>query len=89
MTNATGMPSFELHTAVPKSLLPHDTLMICSDGLHGLIGFEALEQLLSEGGTVEERCAALVAEAVRRGGHDNISVILIDAEEEEAPVPHG
>ena len=89
VTNAMGTPSFELHMAEPQSLRPGDTLMVCSDGLHGMIDFETLESLLAGGGTGEKRCAALVAEAVRRGGLDNISVILIDAKESGDPAPHG
>ncbi len=89
VTNATGIDSFELHTDGPQSLRPQDTLLICSDGLHGLIDFETLERMLAAGGTAEERCAALAAEAVRRGGYDNISIILIDALEEESTAPHG
>jgi protein phosphatase len=89
VTNAAGAASFELHTAEPQSLRPQDTLMISSDGLHGLIDLETMEQLLASEGTAALRCAALAAEAVRRGGNDNISVILIDAKEQEAPAPHG
>lgn len=89
VTNATGNASFELHTDGPHSLRPHDTLMICSDGLHGLIDFETMELLLSAETPAEARCEALAAEAVRRGGNDNISVILIDAKEEEVPASHG
>jgi protein phosphatase len=88
VTNATGASSFELHVAEPQSLRPGDTLAICSDGLHGMMDFETMERLLSQGGSVAERCAALAAEAVRRGGHDNISVILVDAEApEDADTP--
>ncbi len=89
VTNATGVPSFELHVAEPQSLRPGDTLVVSSDGLHGMIDFGTMESLLAQGGTAEDRCAALAAEAVRRGGLDNISVILIDAEEHEDPAPHG
>ena len=89
VTNATGTQSFELHMTAPQSMRPGDTLMLCSDGLHGMMNFETLESLLAGGGTVEERCAALAEEAVRRGGLDNISVILIDAEESEDSASHG
>jgi protein phosphatase len=89
VTNATGVDAFELHVAEPQSLRPGDTLVVCSDGLHGMVDFETMEQLLTGGGAVEARCAALAAEAVRCGGQDNISVILIDAEEPEGPAPHG
>jgi len=89
VTNATGVEFFELHTAEAQSLRPGDSLLVCSDGLHGMIDFENMERLLAGEGSVEERCAALAAEAVHRGGQDNISIILIDAEEPEDPAAHG
>ena len=89
VTNATGVPNFELHVAEPQSLRSGDTLLICSDGLHGLVDFETLESLVSQEGTPARRAAALAAEAVARGGLDNISAILVDVRQAEDPVPHG
>lgn len=89
VTNAVGTDSFELHTEEPQLLRPDDILMISSDGLHDLIDLETMEELLSKMTDSEGRCAALVAEALRRGGPDNISVILIEAREDGIPTQYG
>jgi protein phosphatase len=52
-----------------------DTLLMCSDGLHGLVNDG---ELLEVAGTPEldEGCRRAIALANDRGGHDNITVIL-------------
>ncbi len=55
-----------------------DRLMICSDGLSGMIDDDKIDALLSEG-TVEESVWALVEAANSAGGHDNITVAAVDA----------
>jgi len=89
LTNAVGTDAFELHLEGPQSLRPDDTLIISSDGLHSLVDLETMERVLAAGGTAEERCAELIAEALGRGGHDNISVVLLDAKEDGVPTQYG
>ena len=60
-----------------------DTVLLCSDGLFGMIADEEIAALLAVSGTVEKACSELVACANGRGGRDNISVILIAAAEEK------
>lgn len=58
-----------------------DLFLLCSDGLCGPVDDAALQRLLAEGGSLEELCRRLVNEANERGGPDNISVVLLRAEE--------
>jgi protein phosphatase len=58
-----------------------DLFLLCSDGLTGPVDDAALERLLAEGGVLEDMCQRLVSEANERGGPDNISVVLLRAEE--------
>jgi protein phosphatase len=58
-----------------------DLFLLCSDGLTGPVDDAALERLLAEGGALEDMCQRLVSEANERGGPDNISVVLLRAEE--------
>ena len=65
-----------------------DLLLMCSDGLTGMVQDDVIERIV--GGSREDLWKAadrLVAEAIDRGGHDNVSVILvvpqIEASDEE------
>ncbi len=62
---------------IEERLLDGDRLMICSDGLSGMIDDELIANLLSNG-TVEESVWALVEAANSAGGHDNITVAAVD-----------
>jgi hypothetical protein len=53
-----------------------DRVLLCSDGLHGLVGDPALALLLSEPHTVAEAVALLVAAARAAGGSDNITAVV-------------
>jgi protein phosphatase len=52
-------------------------LMICSDGLWGVITEQDLIRATSEGNTLQQACQNLVNAANTAGGPDNISVILV------------
>jgi protein phosphatase len=54
-------------------------VMICSDGLHGVLEPPQLEQILRRGrvGVLEESCGELIAAAKDAGGPDNVTVILV------------
>lgn len=57
-----------------------DRLMICSDGLCGLVTDAAMAPPLTASESREETIAALVALAHAAGGHDNITIVLADVE---------
>ena len=59
-----------------------DTLLLCSDGLSGLVENEQLRAAVLANPTPQAACARLVEMANRAGGHDNISVIIIRLQEE-------
>lgn len=53
------------------------TLMLCSDGLWGVVSEQDALQILRESPNLQRACQNLVASANAAGGPDNISVILI------------
>ncbi len=65
----------ELHL----SLQPDDRLILCSDGLSGMISDDAIRSI-GGSGTVEAAAWALVEAANQAGGHDNITVVVVDVE---------
>jgi protein phosphatase len=56
---------------------PGDRLLLCSDGLSGLVSDEEILKLASEHDEPQVACETMVALANERGGYDNISVILL------------
>ena len=53
-----------------------DRVLLCSDGLHSLVGDPALALLMSEPHTVAEAVRLLVAAARAAGGPDNITAVV-------------
>jgi len=63
------------------TLPPGGLVMMCSDGLHGVVDPDLLEEIV-EGGDgglapLEERCRQLIEAAREAGGPDNITVVLV------------
>jgi protein phosphatase len=58
-----------------------DRLVLCSDGLSGLLSDQEIMARAATGSDLEEICRDLINEANERGGPDNISVIIVDVEE--------
>jgi protein phosphatase len=62
------------------SLEPGDRLLICSDGLSGVVPTERMQQILAVGKELEETCQALIAAANDAGGPDNITVAMLQVD---------
>lgn len=58
-----------------------DRMLICSDGLTGEVDDAGIEQLLRRPTDVRTLSHELVGRALDAGGHDNISVVLVEAVE--------
>lgn len=54
-----------------------DRYLICSDGLTSMLDDHDIEEIMLRGEDLEGTCEALVSEANRRGGLDNVTVILL------------
>jgi serine/threonine protein phosphatase PrpC len=55
-----------------------DRLMLCSDGLSGLVHFDTLRSALDEVKDPFDCCGKLIELAEAGGGHDNITCIVVD-----------
>lgn len=71
------------------SLRRGDRILLCSDGLHGLVGDPALALLMSEPHTCDQAVHLLVAAARAAGGSDNITAIVCEVRGERFSPPVG
>ncbi len=53
-----------------------DTLLLCSDGLSGMVRFEDIREVLASTPEPIDACKVLTERANQAGGHDNITVIV-------------
>lgn len=60
-------------------LRPGDRLLLCSDGLYGYASAEAIQYLLGSGDAPEHVARDLIDLALRGGGGDNVSTLVIEA----------
>jgi serine/threonine protein phosphatase PrpC len=56
---------------------PGDLLMICSDGLTGVVSNDTCQTIMAAASSLEIACNTLIAAANRAGGPDNITVVLL------------
>lgn len=66
-----------------------DRVLLCSDGLHGLVRDPALRLLMSEPHTVAQAVQLLVTAARAAGGTDNITAIVVDVGGDRLVPPKG
>lgn len=62
----------------PLALQTGDTFLLCSDGLYDLVSDEEILRTMTDGTPhPQHACDRLIALARSRGGHDNVSVIIL------------
>jgi PPM family protein phosphatase len=78
LTAALGMqsPVPAEFPETPIAIHSEDTLLMCTDGLHGLVSDEELFTAATQNQPAEA-CRALVDMAKSRGGHDNITLQIL------------
>ena len=78
LTKALGIAK-EVKFDIAEHPLEHgDVILLCSDGLTGMLADERILAIISANiGDIEKACEQLVSEASAAGGRDNISAILI------------
>ncbi|HEU4916620.1 MAG TPA: PP2C family serine/threonine-protein phosphatase [Acidimicrobiia bacterium] len=78
LTRCLGLTRFVNVDRIDLELEPDDRLLLCSDGLNSMVPAEGIAKALANR-TADEAAWQLVEAANKAGGHDNISVIVIDA----------
>ncbi len=89
ITRALGMRPDVKIDVQELELSAGDRLVLCTDGLHGMLEDDTIAEAVGLHENFAEACALLVDLANDAGGADNISVVLLGADEKEAPsCPH-
>jgi serine/threonine protein phosphatase PrpC len=82
ITKAVGARDAIDLDVLEHDLEPGDVVMLCSDGLHGMVNDQEIAKILtSSPGSLEETSARLVDAANEAGGRDNVTVVLLRRKE--------
>ena len=64
-------------------IMNHDLIVLCSDGLTDVVSEKEIYKTVKHSRRVKKSCEKLVKMANRKGGPDNISVIIVKVEENQ------
>lgn len=78
LTRHVAMTPPALPDTAAIDLRAGDRILLCSDGLHGVLGAELLTRILDSPSDPDHVCAALIGAANDAGGPDNITAVVID-----------
>ena len=79
LTMAIGVsPELRVHSYALKPN-PGALILLCSDGLHGVVESDVIAQTLAGNGSLESKCRRLIDAAKAAGGPDNITAVLLKA----------
>jgi len=88
ITNALGLERMKPATITELSQQPgkDDLLLLCSDGLTGMVDERTIGKVLADSSTFQEKAEKLVALANEAGGLDNITVQIIGTDKSNSCV---
>lgn len=69
-------PRLEVDT-FERRLAPGEALLLCSDGLSGMVSDEKIHQIWRTSTSPQDACDRLVEAANQAGGEDNITVVIV------------
>ena len=87
MTRALGVEEQVAVDQLTLDLHPGDRILLCSDGLTGMLSADDIRDLMQRDAEAQETADALVQLAVERGGEDNVTVVVLDLEEGDDEYP--
>ncbi len=73
-----GMPDGMYADIIYFDLEKGDKVLMCTDGLNGMIVDDEITHIINSNECIEEACRKLVEAANGAGGHDNITSLLIN-----------
>lgn len=82
LVRTVGMPGEVEADIFLHSWEPGDYIILCSDGLTNMVSEAGIAEIVSDGGSLEDKVAELINQANDAGGADNITVLIIQCEED-------
>ena len=76
ITRAVGVDTFVDSDLFDYTLGEDDVLLLCSDGLTGMVEDSEIARIIGDAATLEQAAGSLIAAACENGGVDNITVVL-------------
>ena len=81
ITRSLGLTPDVQVDSYQEQLRAGDRLLICSDGLNGMVGDDVISGVLGSADSTAEAVWTLIEAANAAGGGDNVSVIVVDVRE--------
>ena len=81
VTRALGVEDSVLLEVNEHKVEPGDLYMMCSDGLSDMVDDAGIAQIMRTAETLDQKALALIAAANAAGGRDNITVLLMQAQD--------
>lgn len=79
ITHYMGMEADEIEPFVKSfEVAEGDRFLLCSDGLTDMLDDEKIAEVLQDEHDSQEACVKLIRRANYQGGHDNITVVVVD-----------
>jgi serine/threonine protein phosphatase PrpC len=85
ITKALGTEGEAEPDLVEVELESGDRLLLCSDGLSGMVSSDSIQELLRRPEGAQAVADALVEAALKGGGEDNVTVVVVDVAPDEGP----
>lgn len=77
LTAFVGMAAPATPAVFVTEVRPGDRLLLCSDGLYGMVPERKIARILRSSRSPEKVCERLIEEANENGGRDNISAVYV------------
>ncbi len=77
LTKAVGVEPVVGADRVETGFEPGDILLLCSDGLHGVLPAEIITRVLADTLGLQDKLQALIDETLGLGAPDNVTVVLV------------
>lgn len=73
-----GQPGGRPADITTHELRPGDRWLLCTDGLSSFVDHNRIRSILDAAVSAEEAAGRLVTQAIEAGGHDNVTVVIVD-----------
>jgi serine/threonine protein phosphatase PrpC len=80
ITKALGTDLELTPDVIQLAVEPGDRVLVCSDGLTGMVDDETIGHIMGLGGDAQNTAQSLVDAALENGGEDNVTVVVVDVQ---------